>query len=137
MTRSITLIIMTFLAFVQGPLYGEKNLRPKDIHKLAKECKAVILDVRELSELSGGHVEGAQWIATSEISSNSAKYQSLLKTLPKDKPIYAYCASGYRSEGLRVMLSKQGYTVYNIGGFRSLMRAGIPVDDSIYKNNKK
>lgn len=77
---------------------------------------AVLIDVREAPELvADGMAEPAVWLATSEIKAKSERYQHILKALPKDKPIYVYCAVGRRSGPFAEALTALGYKATNFG----------------------
>lgn len=72
----------------------------------------VWIDVRTPAEYAEGHLEQARLIPFDRIEAGVAGLH-----LPKDTPIYLYCASGGRSEKARQSLLRQGYTnVTNAGG---------------------
>ena len=75
----------------------------------------IILDVREPSEFSGGHIESAQSIPLSLID------QSIEKIVTdKKKPILVYCHSGARSNMAVRILANLGYqNLYDFGGIMS------------------
>lgn len=76
-----------------------------------------VLDVRNPGELKRGKAEGSVNIPVDTLRKN-------LSTVPKDKKIAVYCASGIRS-GIAVRILKQnGYNeVFNIsGGFMSYLK---------------
>ncbi len=73
---------------------------------------AVWIDVRTPDEYAQGHVEQARSIPLDGIEVGVAGL-----ALPKDAPIYLYCARGGRAEAARQRLQTQGYTnVTNAGG---------------------
>lgn len=73
---------------------------------------AVWIDVRTPGEYARGHLEGASLIPFDGIEVGVARL-----ALPKDIPIYLYCAAGGRSEAARQRLQGQGYSaVVNAGG---------------------
>ncbi len=89
--------------------------------------KAVLVDVREAAELKDGVVDHSLWLATSDIKAKNAHFTETLKALPKDKTIYTYCASGFRSGKFADDLNGQGYKAVNLGGFADLKKAGFAV----------
>jgi rhodanese-related sulfurtransferase len=102
----------------------------------AKTGDAVIVDVREAAEIKDGMASPAIWIATSEIKSQSSRFKDIMRSLPKDKPIYVYCASGVRSGRFVDELKKEGYKAENLGGFSDWRDAGKavkPVPDAMAK----
>jgi len=72
---------------------------------------AVWIDVRTPAEYAQGHVQQARLIPFDAIEAGAAGLQ-----LPKDAPIYLYCAVGGRAEIARERLQAQGYSnVTNVG----------------------
>ncbi|MCS6828802.1 MAG: rhodanese-like domain-containing protein [Caldilinea sp.] len=63
---------------------------------------AVLIDVREDSEVAQGAIPGALHIPLRTLIAN-------LDQIPKDKPLVAYCASGYRSALATALLHILGY----------------------------
>jgi rhodanese-related sulfurtransferase len=79
---------------------------------LEKE-KVQVLDVRTLKEYNSGHIEGAflaDW-------TQREQFNERIKSLDKNKPVYAYCLSGGRSRAAAAHLRKAGFKeVYNLEG---------------------
>jgi rhodanese-related sulfurtransferase len=65
---------------------------------------AVILDIRTATERQAGAFKGSVHIPLDKLMSS-------LDKLPKDRPIYAHCASGSRASTAYALLSKKGYNV--------------------------
>lgn len=68
------------------------------------------LDVRTVAEYSEEHIPGS-------ININVLDEQFAVvadSTLQKDKPVALYCRSGKRSKKAAAILSKKGYTVYDL-----------------------
>lgn len=74
---------------------------------------AQIIDVRTRNEYSSGHIVGSTNIPLQELG-------GYLDTISKEKPVITCCASGMRSGSAKSMLQKQGYEVYNGGGWMKL-----------------
>lgn len=108
-------------------MQGSGQVSPAEVHAMVKAGEAVLLDVREAPELASGMAEGARWIATSEIQRNSEAWRTLVAELPKDKPVFVYCAAGMRAGGVAGLLSRQGFRTGNLGGFSDWVGAGLPV----------
>lgn len=96
----------------------------KKAHEEFKNGKAIIIDVREKSEIASGMVAGAIWLPMSGIHSTATQEQ--IQELPKDKELYIYCAVGGRAGKVVKMLSRKGITAENVGGFKDLKAAGFP-----------
>ena len=74
----------------------------------------LFLDVRESYEFSAGHIPGA-----TNMPWNSGILREAYITLPTDKPIIVYCASGGRSHSASEFLWSKGYTNISnmLGGY--------------------
>ena len=73
---------------------------------------ALVLDVRETGEWSGGHITGARHIALAQLDKRLSELDKF-----KDKPIIVVCASGNRSSSACGQLKKHGFEkVYSLGG---------------------
>ncbi|MBI3971489.1 MAG: MBL fold metallo-hydrolase [Chloroflexi bacterium] len=88
----------------------------------ARAANALVLDVREPDEYTGGHVPGAVNIPQSLIASR-------LDDLPRDRPIVTVCRSGYRAHRAAQFLKQVGYAqVENLqGGTEAWREAGRPL----------
>lgn len=72
---------------------------------------AVWIDVRTPGEYNQGHLQQAQLIPFDGIEAGVARLK-----LPKDTPIYLYCAVGGRAEVAKQRLQAQSYSnVTNVG----------------------
>lgn len=82
-----------------------------------------LLDVRLGAEHRQGHIEGS-------VHANvlSPGFFGAVRELPRDEPVYAYCAHGPRA-GLAVgVLRAMGFRrVVSVGGYPGLVAAGLPV----------
>jgi rhodanese-related sulfurtransferase len=94
------------------------------------EDGALLVDVREKAEVAAtGQIKGAvnvsrgmiEFRADPDSPSHDAQFR-------KDRPIILYCASGARAALAGKTLQQMGYQrVYNLGGFKDLVEAGLPV----------
>ena len=76
--------------------------------KNTNRAQPLLLDARSKAEYATSHLRGA---------SLASEATETLKSYPKDKPIVAYCAVGYRSSALAEKLKQQGFTnVVNLEG---------------------
>lgn len=92
--------------------------------KLAAEKDKTVLDVRTADEYSNGHLANAQMIDfyKSDFKANLAK-------LPKEKPVFVYCAGGVRSHQAVAMLEELGFkkVIELKGGYKAWVSAGKAV----------
>jgi rhodanese-related sulfurtransferase len=85
---------------------------------------AVILDVRETAEWSGGHIANARHIALGQIDKHLVEIDKLKQT-----PVIVCCATGGRAQSAREKLVKAGFEkVFNLaGGIAAWSEAGLPL----------
>jgi len=89
--------------------------------KLNEKPQPLVLDVREPSEYTAGHIAGSTLLPLHQLSSRVGE-------LPKDREIICVCASGSRSSSAARQLTGAGFTVLNLsGGLSRWMQAGLPV----------
>ncbi|WP_396129412.1 rhodanese-like domain-containing protein [Exiguobacterium mexicanum] len=72
---------------------NESGITKIDVETLQNRLeneKITLLDVREVVEYEGGHIEGAVNAPLSSLNATELPY-------PKDEPIYVICRSGNRS----------------------------------------
>jgi rhodanese-related sulfurtransferase len=75
----------------------------------ADRTEAVLLDVREASELAGGRIAGSTHIPLGQLPARACE-------LDRSRPVIAVCRSGGRSSQAARLLAAQGYDVANLGG---------------------
>jgi NADPH-dependent 2,4-dienoyl-CoA reductase/sulfur reductase-like enzyme/rhodanese-related sulfurtransferase len=82
----------------------------------------LLLDVREPHEYLAGHVEGA-------VNYPLSTLRDRLDTLPRDRPVWTYCAVGQRGYFAQRLLLQHGYDARNLSGgfatFKALFAAGL------------
>ena len=98
---------------------------PRLAYALMEEGKAIIVDVREKSEIKSGMVKNAVWFPKSKMTSDPHWKEDFLK-LTKGKKIFLYCRSGKRSEECQEILKENGIQSESIGGFKDLKTA-LPI----------
>lgn len=107
------------------------KISPDDARKMVAEKNAVIVDVRDASELhANGKIPGSIHIPRGMIefrADSDTPYHDA--NLTKDRPIILHCASGGRSALSGKTLKDMGYTnVYNLGGFKDWVEAGCEIE---------
>ncbi len=133
--RHILLSILVPLFLCTGAASGlppEKtkgaDTTPSEAAKLVEEGKALLVDVREQSEvLETGLAEPAKWLSLEEIQTRGNRYEDAIRSWPKTKTLIFYCVSGRRSGIAGKHFQGLGYPVLNMGGFKSWQDAGLPV----------
>jgi rhodanese-related sulfurtransferase len=84
---------------------------------------AVVIDVREIHEYTGGHVPNAGHIPVNTVYARREE-------LPRDKDVIFVCAVGQRSALAAEMAAAAGLTrLFNLeGGTEAWVKAGKPVE---------
>lgn len=100
------------------------QLNVNEAVRLMNDEDVVILDVREASEYSAGHLRDSIHIPAGALAKRLTELEK-----HKNKKILAYCRSGNRSNSACRTLNKQGFeNVYNLaGGIMSWSSANLPV----------
>ena len=103
---------------------GNQRISVNEATLLINRQDALVVDVRETAEWSGGHIPNARHIALGHL----AKHMSEIVKY-KDKPIIVVCASGNRSGMACGTLKKAGFQqVFNLsGGIGAWSEAGLPM----------
>lgn len=108
------------------PTPAIKTLPPVEYHRsLENVKKPAIVDVRTDLEFADGHLPGAVRIGIEDDD-----FLEKLGRLPKDKPVYVYCGSGFRSAKSAKRAAKLGFKeIYDMeGGIKAWKDAGLPVE---------
>lgn len=97
---------------------------PQTRQKLGTVPGALLVDVREDSEWTAGHIVGAVHLGKGVLE------RDIEKLFPnKSQTLLLYCGGGYRSALAADMAMKMGYTeVYSVkGGYKAMVADGWPV----------
>lgn len=105
------------------------DVEPAEAAKLVEDGQAILLDVREESELkASGKAAPAEWLAKSHVDARSATYKKFLMEHDKALPIIVYCRSGQRSGVVARHFESLGFKTMNMGGFDGWVDAKLPVE---------
>lgn len=116
----LLLTLITSPAFAIGPDAGRTS--PKTAIEHVQANKALVIDVREDAEIKAGKVKEAKVFPTSRIG--TPEWDKFVKTLPKAKEIYTYCASGGRADKVAEALRSKGFKASSTGGYKDWLNAG-------------
>ncbi len=124
----ITMAVVSGFMLLGGPalfgrLSGVKQIGPQEAVMLFNHDDALVLDVREQSEWSDGHIASARHIPLGKLKDRLSELEKY-----KGKPIIAVCRSGNRSSSACGILRKAGFeNVSNLsGGMMAWESAGLP-----------
>jgi rhodanese-related sulfurtransferase len=117
------IVTMIFKLELESRLSKVKQLNPTEAVRLMGEDNLVILDTRESSEFSAGHIKGALHIPVSQMKKRMNELEKY-----KSRPLLLYCRSGGRSNYSGRLLSKAGFeNVMNLaGGIMAWSSANLP-----------
>ncbi len=109
------LIAVTSGAMLIWPMIsgaGVNALSPADATLKINREDAIVLDVRESSEWSTGHIANARHITLSQLEKRLSEIEKF-----KTKPVIVCCATGNRSSSACKTLKQAGFEqVFNLGG---------------------
>lgn len=110
--------------FFGSQIQGAKPLSPHEVTLLINRQDALILDVREEGEFSGGHIIDALHLPLGQLDSKIDRLKGY-----EQHPIVAICASGQRSGQACAILKKHGFEqLHNLrGGLTAWLNAGLPL----------
>ena len=102
---------------------GVREVGPMEAVQLMNRNDAVVLDVREEGEFSGGHIAGSKHFPLTSLEKRSGELKKYLK-----KPVVVVCASGARSRSACGTLKKLGFENVTTlaGGIGAWQRANLP-----------
>lgn len=80
-----------------------------DVEKLPRDGSVTLLDVRTVTEVKRGRIDGFINIPLDSL-------RERIDEIPKDKPVYLHCHSGLRSYIALCILKGNGYDCFNLAG---------------------
>ncbi len=117
------ILLNTITSLFANPI---ETISPHSAHQLAKEQKAILVDVREIDEVNSGTIKDSIHLPMSLMASNKKEFlDKASKQLPSDKTIILFCRSGRRSGIVGSELQKEGFKVLNLGAFENYKQAGL------------
>jgi rhodanese-related sulfurtransferase len=106
--------------------FAGSRISPGEAMEKVNAGTAVLIDVREPGEWGGGVVEGALLLPLSDLRGGREKWEKPLEDA-KGRELVVYCRSGSRSGIAAGILEKEGWTVWNAGGFGAWVKDGQKV----------
>ncbi len=112
---------------VQRRLSPVKDIGTLNVTHLINHQNAVLLDLRETAELTGGKLPNALHIPLSQLKERSGELAKLT-----GRPIVVYCARGQRSRAAGATLANLGFAgIYQLqGGIKAWKDAGLPLQSA-------
>lgn len=117
--------LMLLWSFVGNRVRGVKEVDNPAALQLINHKNALVLDVRDESEYSAGHIRGAKLIPLLKLKERIGELER-----NRDKPIVVVCRSGNRSATACAMLGNNQFAqVYSLaGGMMAWQKSDLPVE---------
>lgn len=121
------IIVVSFMlmnSFFAERLRGYTSVSPTESTLMINREDALMLDVREMNEYTGGHIVNAVHIPLSNLNSRITELDKY-----KNKKVIVSCRSGSRSGNACASLKKAGFAdVFNLrGGVMAWQNANLPL----------
>ena len=118
---------MGFSHFANADTKDEDHfISPEVVNTMIKNKKAILIDVRDDEEVQEGMAAPAVWLPLDKMEKDNPAWVKLLKYTPKNKKVVFYCAGGFRAAEAVKKMQKNGYQAFNMGGYSSWVKAGLP-----------
>lgn len=103
---------------------GNDRVSPLQATLLLNRDDALVIDVREANEWTGGHIPNARHIPLGQLEKRLGEIEKF-----KTRPLIVSCQSGNRSSSACAKLKKHGFEkVFNLaGGIGAWREAGLPM----------
>lgn len=116
--------LMLLWPLVAENVSGLKKIDPQSAVQLMNRRHAMLIDVRDATEVLTGKIAQAKHIPLADLEGRVSELSK-----QKEKPVIVYCQSGVRSAAACAVLQKNGFTeVYSLeGGLLAWEKAALPV----------
>lgn len=111
---------------MKAMLTSAPRITPAEAAPRLRKGEAVLIDVREPNEWTGGVAEGAVLLSLSDLTGARAKWSPFLAD-EAGRELLLYCQSGGRSGIAARILAAEGFRTANAGGVAEWTAAGWPV----------
>ena len=104
---------------------GSREIGTLETTRFMNTGNALVLDIRDTGEFSGGHIPKSKNIPLAEIDKRLEEINRF-----KDKPVIVTCRTNMRAGAAVRMLKQHGFAdVYQLaGGFSAWQQASLPVE---------
>ena len=116
---------MILWPLVQRRLSPVKEIGTLNVTHLINHQNAVLLDVRETNEFTGGKLPNALHIPLSQLKDRVGELAKMTS-----RPVVVYCALGRRARAAGAVLANAGFAnIYMLsGGLKAWKDAGLPLE---------
>lgn len=117
---------MSLLQVFQSLFTSAPRLLPADAGPRVRSGAAVVVDVREPREWTGGVAQGAALLPLSDLTGSRTKWQPFLEA-NAGKELLVYCAAGGRSGIAARILVREGRNAFNTGSLSDWAASRWPI----------
>lgn len=109
--KHIMISVLVVFFFIHSATSQEyQNLNAPTFKQVIDKNDGIILDVRTYREFANGHISQSK-----QLNFYAPSFRNEILNLPKDKPLYLYCNTGYRSRITASFLATNGFSqIYNL-----------------------
>ena len=121
------LVVLNVVTEMKRMLKKYRDVTPAEAVQLINRDDAVLLDVRESSELEAGRIRNARHLSASVLPQRVDELGKF-----RDRPIIAFCANGLKAQKMCQLLAKHGFAqIYFLkGGVAAWQQANLPLAKS-------
>ncbi|HJP60489.1 MAG TPA: rhodanese-like domain-containing protein [Gemmatimonadaceae bacterium] len=114
-----------FLSLVDDAKSRVREISVEDTRRKLESGDAHVIDVREQSEWTAGHIKGAEYMGRGVLERDIEA-----KIPDKDAELILYCGGGFRSALSADNLQRMGYSnvASMAGGWREWQSKGLPAE---------
>jgi len=115
---------MFLMNVLKGRFLGFKEIKPAEVVQLLNHKDAIVVDVREDTDYSAGHILNAINIPLGVLEQRVNELEKF-----HSKPVIISCRTGQQSARAGMIMQRQGFTdVYKLaGGMMAWQSASMPV----------
>jgi rhodanese-related sulfurtransferase len=115
-------ILISLVLAIPAAFSAADRVSPKAALAQVNAQNAIVVDVRENSEIKSGKIQGAQVFSAKQVGTPA--WDTFVASLPMDKEIYTYCRKGKRADKVAEALRARGFKASSTGGFNDWIAAG-------------
>jgi rhodanese-related sulfurtransferase len=119
-------VLSSFLSVFSPPASGVRSIEPQEAARLVRARQAVLVDVREPAEWSGGVAADAALLPLSDLTGARREWRPFLEQVA-GREIILYCHSGARCRLVGRVLAGEGFKAATVGSLHAWQSAGLPV----------
>lgn len=117
---------MKILSQLASMLNSPSRLPPAGCHDRVRSGEALLVDVREPTEWTGGVAQSAVLLPLSDLTGPRTRWKNFLAGAA-GRELLLYCAAGSRSGVAARILAAEGFRAANTGGLRDWADSRWPV----------